>query len=515
MEREGKDADELAESKHDGQAADRGREGKDGEAAAEDEVIVRFLIQPEGFPHFMSLARSSTVDELKRMVADDLQLPPSAMLLSGAGLESHSNLLHLEAGKQYEVNLSVSRTGSAMGGNRLHSASAGSSSVIDVVVHFEDEDVPSKTFQVELVWEQNAERKPYLGGYRHKMSGIEYYHAATQRFSDKLRLAERGGPTKLTRETQTAIVQSRTSQTKRESGTQMARPDLYLDTSKDRELSPRPYFDSEQLFALREQCTLTIQRYWRGCVARGRATDLRRERTERIEAQERLRAQREREEKEQHQREVERRMNPKSASDFEVLYNELENWRQHETTRIKSDADLTPEMRREQLEELLHKETKLLQTIDKLKLTANSNNREKRINKVLAMMAAPKKWQMADGDIALVHTPFTTRAKELLELYHGLKAAGTSVDERLDVLLHVKWTAKEFDCDLTRDLVDLIDREADLLNRGRSEKAMVGLRKRICTLFLQFIETPDFNPEAERFQQAPPELLDRPQIAPK
>ena len=42
-----------------------------------------------------------------------------------------------------------------------------------------------------------------------------------------------------------------------------------------------------------------------------------------------------------------------------------------------------------------------------------------------------------------------------------------TIDERLDVLLHVKWTVKEFDCNLTRDIVDLIDREADLLNRYR------------------------------------------------
>ena len=53
------------------------------------------------------------------------------------------------------------------------------------------------------------------------------------------------------------------------------------------------------------------------------------------------------------------------------------------------------------------------------------------------------------------------------------------MDERLDVLLHVKWTVKEFDCNLTRDIVELIDREADMLNRGRSEATLSGLRKRL------------------------------------
>ena len=50
---------------------------------------------------------------------------------------------------------------------------------------------------------------------------------------------------------------------------------------------------------------------------------------------------------------------------------------------------------------------------------------------------------------------------------------------------------QEFDCNLTREIVDLIDREADLLNRGRSEASLDGLRKRIANLFLQFIETPE------------------------
>ena len=58
-----------------------------------------------------------------------------------------------------------------------------------------------------------------------------------------------------------------------------------------------------------------------------------------------------------------------------------------------------------------------------------------------------------------VHTPFTTRAKELMQLYNGLRLPLLTTDERLDVLLHVKWTVKEFDCNLTREIVELIDRE--------------------------------------------------------
>ena len=115
----------------------------------------------------------------------------------------------------------------------------------------------------------------------------------------------------------------------------------------------------------------------------------------------------------------------------------------------------------------------------------------------------PKEWELGDGELQSVHTPFTTRARELMELYNGLATPLLAVDERLDVLLNVKWTVQEFDCPLSRDIVELCDREADLLNRGRSASSVDGLRKRILNLFLQFIETPDFNPSrsASRWQR--------------
>jgi hypothetical protein len=72
-------------------------------------------------------------------------------------------------------------------------------------------------------------------------------------------------------------------------------------------------------------------------------------------------------------------------------------------------------------------------------------------------MSDPKLWKRSDTRFTEVHTPFTTRAKELMDLYNGLKLPYLSIDERLDLLLHTKWTVKEFDCNLTREIVDLID----------------------------------------------------------
>lgn len=344
------------------------------------------------------------------------------------------------------------------------------------------------------------ETKPYLGGFRHKVSGVVYHHACTQTVIER-RSKWADKPPAFTRETQTVTLKTRSAQTKRECATQMARRDLYIGTSKDKELAPRTYFSAAELHSLKAEKTQVIQNYWRGYCSRKRAWEMRDARDAEREREAVVKAEAEAAATAAHQEEVRRRMHPRSSADFEVLYNELEAWRAAETRRINSEG--LPETERlEALAQLLHKETKLLQTIDRLKLTATKENREKRIAKMLSLMAKPKEWEMGDGEVATVHTPFTTRAKELMDLYKGL-GMSLNTEERLEVLLHVKWTVKQFDCQLTREICDLVDREADLLNRGRPEKALAGLRKRVSNMFLQFIETPEFNPEATRFLKVP------------
>lgn len=125
------------------------------------------------------------------------------------------------------------------------------------------------------------------------------------------------------------------------------------------------------------------------------------------------------------------------------------------------------------------KETKLLLTIDRLKISTNADNCAGCIWTFLKDMSAPKRLEIADGSIVEVRTPFTTRARELIQLYNGLNLPLLTTDERLDVLLHVKWTVKEFDCNLMHEIVELIDREADLLNHGCNPNSLDELRRRI------------------------------------
>merc|ERR1719399_1964142 len=348
--------------------------------------------------------------------------------------------------------------------------------------------------------------KPYLGGFRNKETGVTYHHAVTQ--SAPLQKKEIH-TIRFHREVQTYEYRTRSTQCKRENGTQMGKAGLYIDEGNDRLLSPRkPYFSSADKAALVLENVVIIQCHARGMVARRRARQLRKDKHERSDFDNKEAERRQLEADLRHKREVERRMHPRSFEDFNVLYKELEAWRVSEAKRIAS-SEFDEATRRAAQRELLQKETKLLQTIDKLKIQANTSNRDAKIKKTLESMSKPKVWAQNDGETTTVHTPFTTRAKELMDLYSGLRLPLLTVDERLDVLLHVKWTVKEFDCNLTREIVDLIDREADMLNRGRPEVSFQGLRKRMSNLFLQFVETPEFNPEAMHFQKVARQLVDQ------
>ena len=68
----------------------------------------------------------------------------------------------------------------------------------------------------------------------------------------------------------------------------------------------------------------------------------------------------------------------------------------------KQIAGLPKEEIHFQLEELLGKEVKLLQTIDRLKITAARENKSTRTKETLEKMASPKEWASSEGDLVEV-----------------------------------------------------------------------------------------------------------------
>ena len=122
--------------------------------------------------------------------------------------------------------------------------------------------------------------KKYLGGYRNKVTGQVYHHGSSQTPVDPNKKTSVTGKVidtdKLrSRETQTYEMRTLSVQPFRESGTQMEKIDLTIDTKRDKVIVSRSYFTADSLLALKKVKVVEIQRYWRGYMARCRAEQIR------------------------------------------------------------------------------------------------------------------------------------------------------------------------------------------------------------------------------------------------
>ncbi|KAG9467602.1 hypothetical protein GDO78_014633 [Eleutherodactylus coqui] len=341
-------------------------------------------------------------------------------------------------------------------------------------------------------------RKPYLGGYRHKVTGVVFHHAGTQTVPKKIPEKDIA---RFCRDTQTVFEKKKPQQSRNTMATQMTKIGCYVTNITDRLIEPKKYVTADEFHARRLKAVITIQTYFRRFHAKRVVQQLREERRLRLEWEEKEELRKRKEKQERLRKEYERRMNPKNKEDFELLYHALELWRKEELERI--NQLYTGAERKAALCALLDQETHLISSIGRHKIDAGEENQQKAIQNLLSKCCEPKRWKAFDGKTTEMDTQFTIRARELRDIYNSVNTKYFNRDERLDALLTLKHTVKEHDCKLTQEIVELIDREADLLMRGVQNSNLEGLRKRISTLFLQYIKIPTFNPEIARLLKVP------------
>ncbi|XP_008256482.3 IQ motif and ubiquitin-like domain-containing protein isoform X2 [Oryctolagus cuniculus] len=343
--------------------------------------------------------------------------------------------------------------------------------------------------------------KPFLGGFRHKITGVEYHNAGTQTVPKKIS----GKSNVFCRDTQTVFQRKKFQQTTNTTSTQMTKIGVYVSNITDKLVKPREYFSAEEYHDRILQAVIRIQTYYRQWHAKVFVKKLNIQRKLRLEweAEEELRKKKEKEE--WMQLDYYRRHNPRTNEDFELLYNALELWKQKELKRI--NQSFTGAERKAALCELLEKETQLIASIGRHRYDASMTSQEVAIQAFLDKCSAPKTWRTPNGYIIKMDTQFTIRARELQNIYKCILLKNLSQDERLDVLLTLKHTVKEHACKLTQEILELIDREVDLMMRGVKPHNLEGLRKRIATLFFHYIKTPLFNPEVARHLKVPQDPL--------
>ncbi|GFR93086.1 IQ and ubiquitin-like domain-containing protein [Elysia marginata] len=461
-------------------------------------ATVKLMLMPSGQVVTIACTLGKTLESLKTHFASELKMSSSLIMMTfdGRGMSDSTTLADLGVGPNGTVQLELQSADPVNNPLKPYRPRQEYHMPDVITVRVITEDCESKDVVVEI--ERSRTKKPFLGGFRNKNTGVEYHNASAQTLQKPrpLPTAER-----FCRDTQTCEQKNTRQQTTNTTSTQMTGIGVYISLIEDKLITPGKYFSADDYWALVLSKVIILQKYYRRWLAKRYVKKLREDKAKRLEweRQEELRKKKEKEDR--LKREYARRINPKTKADFDMLLHCLEKWRQEEMERI--NTTLEGAERKAALCMLLEQETELLSAIERHKNEANLDNRDKRIMQFLEKAAAPKKWQGHDGKLTFMDTPYTIRAKELRDIYNSINMKYLTQDERLDVLLTLKHTVKEHDCKLTQEIIELIDREADLLMRGVKEGNLTGLRKRISTLFLQYIKTPTFNPEAAKLLKVP------------
>ncbi|ESP01005.1 hypothetical protein LOTGIDRAFT_52457, partial [Lottia gigantea] len=458
---------------------------------------VKFVLMPSGQVVTLACSLGQSLSQLKDHFSQELKMPAASILLmfDGKTLPDETILADLGVGPNGTVQLEMQSADPLSTPIKPYKPRQ-EYHMPDIITVKIEAGSGSRDVIVEI--ERSMNKKPFLGGYRHKVSGVEFLNASAQ---TRPKVRPPNNIERFCRDTQTVHQKNRPQQTTNDMSTQMTGIGVYVANLEDKMIIPGKYVTADEFHARRWKMVVIIQKYYRRWLAKRYVNTLKAEKARRLEWERAEELRKKKEKEDRIKREFERRMNPNSKEDFDLLFHALEKWRKEEIERI--ELSLTGAEKKAALCMLLDQETQLLAAIDRHKLEADKSNKTKRIQDFLAKAAAPKKWKARDGKYVEMDTPYTIRAKELQDIYNSINMKYLTQDERLDVLLTLKHTVKEHDCKLTQEIIELIDREADLLMRGVKEDNLDGLRKRISTLVLQYIKTPTFNPESAKLLKIP------------
>ncbi|XP_047238334.1 IQ and ubiquitin-like domain-containing protein isoform X4 [Girardinichthys multiradiatus] len=456
-------------------------------------ATVKVLLMPGGHVMTMAFAIGLSIEEIKHHLAYELKVPLEVLQLSldGRVVEEHQSLMELGIRPHSSTQMEMSSSDPSSYPLRLLHPPEHDSMPDVITVQVPKEEGVFKEVVVEI--KHSCHQKPFLGGYRHRLTGVEYHHASVQAL---LKKKHDRGVLIYSRSTQTVDLKSKLQQCSVNMSTQMTGIGCYISCVNDKLITPGKYITADEYHGRRLKAVICLQSYVRRWLAQEAVEQLKKERTRRLawfEMQDR----RCKEEKEEQLRDRRNRwMNPQRREDFSLLYHALEKWRTEEEQQINST--LRGAERKVALCSLVEQEMQLIAAIGRHQINVEANNHDKIVRDFLNKSAAPHQWESANGRLLEMDTAEDIRARELKELYNEISLYTVDKQQRLTFLKKLKNNVKEHECQLVWDIIDLIDREIDLMSREIKEHNLEGLRKRICTLFLQYIKTPVFNPKVAK-----------------
>ncbi|XP_043491784.1 IQ and ubiquitin-like domain-containing protein [Polistes fuscatus] len=328
--------------------------------------------------------------------------------------------------------------------------------------------------------------KPYLGGWRNKITGDKYLNAASQT----------GPPPKniswhdcCSIGVQTVETKDETTQSSRNKITQMWRTNCNVSNAKDKYMTAKCYvtydeiqwrldLDGNARIIQKNYRVYRLLKYLKKCARKYRKimNECKRYQEERIIMY-----------RKRYEQELLRKINPRSRTDFDMLYELIERWRRDRTNEI--NARYFKATQRAENCFLLEKTVKMFNVLDKFKQSIREEYQTRKRVKFLRINSKSIQWHGYKSKLIEMITLKNQKAREYLSIYDSLNKNNMTVDDRLELLQILKRSLKFHICISAFDLIYLLDQEIMLLSRGIQNLSLEYLRKRILYDYLKFVAT--------------------------
>ncbi len=253
-----------------------------------------------------------------------------------------------------------------------------------ITVHCATKDQEYKQIIVEI--ERSNIKKKFLGGFKNKINGKEFLNASAQ--TNRVFRDTTNDAPKFCRDTQTVVSKHTKLQTRRDMSTQMTKPGVFVSVLEDNLKTPRPYQSADQRKEIIVRSVIVIQKYFRRWLATRRFKEIKAAYEARVNWEKMKEKERIKDIESRRQNDIKRRLNPRTKDDFEILYSALEKWRFEELSKINGSK--TGAARKAALAMLVDQEAELIGTIERYKIDASKENKEKQIQSLLEKMSKPK-----------------------------------------------------------------------------------------------------------------------------
>nr|CAD7569175.1 unnamed protein product [Timema californicum] len=467
--------------------------------STENTITVKFLKSGGRVLFTRSFQMNSNINDIKQQLSEKIRLSPETIMLFWKGDPLPDNIYLFNLGVKPLDTIDITFEAKVEGGDLHEDISTHGFMAVRILEGGEGnvregEERIVKELIVEVV--DSRTKKPFLGGLCNKGTGVEYHHACSQTQPYTPRVPPQNQSHRVT---QTVQYRTKEQNTPSNRATQMYKDDHFIPCQNDRIVVPRKYVDAEEVERreneLKTKHAIVIQKHLRGWMARRLLSEMRERLAKAIEwEEEQLKMERE-EQEWLVKRDLIGMTYPRTKADFEMLYSLVQRWREYEVDRIK--ADTCGPSKKAMLCLLLEKEIRLLSTIERHRNRVNQENKKKLETKLLEKTTEPVVWTGYKDARVTMETVHMRRATDLKALYECICRDDVTVDERIELLVNLKYSVKNYSSGLVMELLHLVERECDFLVRGLGQADLEGLRKRIARLFLDLIHDPRINPEME------------------